>query len=318
MAGEGKIPAVKIEFEKIEFEKNDKIIIRIPYNQELIKKIKMISGRRGNPKGKYWEIPYSEDLIAKLQFFGENLIIDHYFHLKPLQKELFIRRYSKIKRTIKPYMRYNRDFLLFTGKKPEEIDEDIKKYLYYMVEQKKISTLTLNMIINALKFHFEDVLKKRFIYEVKQPKKIKLSVVLSKEGVERIFKALADIKHSAISVLVYSAGLRMGEVVKLKPEDIDVKRGLISKGSKGRKNRYTLLSTALHMLKKYWKRYRQQKWLFEGAKECFHISTRTAEKIFQNTCKKAGIDKEVSFHSLRHSFTTHLLEGGTDLRYIHS
>ncbi len=119
-------------------------------------------------------------------------------------------------------------------------------------------------------------------------------------------------------MLAYSAGLRVGEVVKLKPKDIDVKRGLIHvKGSKGRKNRYTLLSkTTLHVLKEYWKKYRPQKWLFEGAKEGAHLSTRAAEKIFQNACKKAGITKEVTFHSLRHSFATHLLENGTDLRYI--
>ena len=122
MAGKGKIPAVKIEIGK-----NNKVIIRIPYNQELIKKVKMISGRRWNPKGKYWEVPYEKGLIAKLQsLFGENLVIDPYFYLIPLQKELSIRKYSR--RTIKSYIRVNRDFLIFTGKKPEEIEnEDISK-----------------------------------------------------------------------------------------------------------------------------------------------------------------------------------------------
>ena len=91
MAREGKIPTVKIEPER-----NDKIIIRIPYNRELIKKIKMISGRRWNPQEKYREVPYSEDLIAKPQsLFGENLVIDPYFYLIQLQKELLIRKYSK-------------------------------------------------------------------------------------------------------------------------------------------------------------------------------------------------------------------------------
>jgi len=139
MAREGKIHAVKIKVGK-----DNKVIIRVPYDQELIKKIKTISGRKWNPQGKYWEVPYSDGLIEKLQkLFGENLVIDPYFYLIPLQKELSIRRYSR--RTINSYIRYNRDFLLFANKNPEEIEnEDIKKYLYYMVDKKNISASTLN------------------------------------------------------------------------------------------------------------------------------------------------------------------------------
>ena len=168
MAREGKIPAVKIEIGE-----NNKVIIRVPYNQELIKKVKMISGRRWNPKGKYWEVPYEEGLIAKLQsLFGENLVIDPYFCLIPLQKELSIRKYSR--RTIKSYMKYNRDFLLFLGKEPKNVDdEDIKKYLYYVVEGKKVSTSTLNIIINALKFYYGEILKKNLSMRLSVPKKIK-------------------------------------------------------------------------------------------------------------------------------------------------
>jgi site-specific recombinase XerD len=203
----------------------------------LIKKVKTISGRRWNPKGKYWEVPYDENLISKLQaLFGENLIIDPHFYLMPLQKELSIRKYSK--RTIKSYMRFNRDFLLFAGKPAEEIkNEDIKKYLYHMVEQKKVATSTLNIIINALKFYYGEILKKDFIFEVKRPRKDKkLPVVLSKEEIHKILNAHSNIKHRSILMLIYSAGLRVGEVVKLKPEDIDSERGLIHiKGSKGRK-----------------------------------------------------------------------------------
>lgn len=107
-------------------------------------------------------------------------------------------------------------------------------------------------------------------------------------------------------------------MVKLKLEDIDSERGLIHiKGSKGRKDRYTILSkTMKNTLKEYYRQYKPQKWLFEGAKPGTHISIRTAQAVFQEACMKAGIKKNVSVHSLRHSFATHLLENGVDLRYI--
>ena len=119
-------------------------------------------------------------------------------------------------------------------------------------------------------------------------------------------------------MLVYSAGLRVGEVVKLKPEDIDDQCMLIHiKGAKGRKDRYTMLSeTALSVLREYQGQYKPANWLFEGARSGRYLSTRSAEKVFEHACQKAQIGKDVSIHILRHSFATHLLEGGTDLRYI--
>ncbi|MHC1630862.1 MAG: site-specific tyrosine recombinase/integron integrase [Methanotrichaceae archaeon] len=314
MARERKIPAVKIEFGK-----DNKVIIYVPYNRELIKKVKTISGRRWNPKGKYWEVPYEEGLIAKLQsLFGENLVIDPYFYLIPLQKELSIRKYSR--RTIKSYIRINRDFLLFSGKRPEEIEnKDVNEYLYYVVNQKKVAASTLNVIINALKFYYGEVLKKRFAYEIKRPKKDKkLPVVLSQEEVSRILSSVANLKHRLILMLIYSAGLRVSEVVKLKPEDIDTERRLIHiKGAKGRKDRYTMLSeVVMETIRRYLKVYGQSKWLFPSQDKKKHITTRTVEKIFSNACRKANIKKNATVHSLRHSFATHLLESGTDLRYI--
>ena len=119
-------------------------------------------------------------------------------------------------------------------------------------------------------------------------------------------------------MLTYPAGLRVSEVVRLTPEDIDRKRMLIHiREAKGRKHRYTMLSeTAFEVLRNYLQEYKPVKWLFMGIKPEKHISTRTVQTIFEQACEKAGIIKGVSFHSLRHSFATHLLESSTDLRYI--
>lgn len=221
---------------------------------------------------------------------------------------------------MKGYLYYNRDFLNFTGKNPSDInDHDVKDYLLYLAEEKESAASTLNQAINALKFYYGTMLKKKFVYKVKRPRKDKkLPVVLSKEEVARIINSVDNMKHRTILMLVYSAGLRVGEVVRLKPEDIDSKRMLIHiKGSKGRKDRYTLLSEkTLEVLRAYWRKYKPEKWLFEGARDGRYLSIRSVQKVFEQACDKAGIRKEITIHGLRHSFATHLLEGGTDLRYI--
>ena len=186
-------------------------------------------------------------------------------------------------------------------------------------EEKGAATSTLNQAINSLKFYYGTMLKKKFVYEVKRPRKDKkLPIVLSQEEVAKILTLVDNVKHKAILMFVYSAGLRVSEVVRLKPEDIDSKRMLIHvRGAKGRKDRYTLLSeSALKVLKEYLDRYKPALWLFPGPGKERHISIRTAQRIFEMACNRGGVKKKVTIHSLRRSFATHLLENGIDLRYI--
>ena len=319
------------------------IMVFFPYEPRLVEKVKTINGRKWHPEEKHWSFPESGSTLEKILklFEGEEIHIDpavqsqlspptiaghpelveeskqlHDFN--DLRKELISRKYSH--KTVKAYLYFNRDFLNHASKSRSEISEsDIKNYLLYHVEVKQSATSTMNQAISALKFYYGSMLKRKFVYEIKRPRKDKkLPTILSKEEVASILSSVENIKHKAILMLVYSAGLRVSEVVKLKPEDIDSDRMLIHiKGAKGRKDRYTMLSEAvLLVLREYWGKYRPGKWLFGGAKADRFLSTRTVQKILKHACEKAGIKKDISVHSLRHSFATHLLESGTDLRYI--
>lgn len=263
-----------------------RLLLTSPYDPLRIVKIKTIKGHRWHPDKKHWSFPNTDGILRKILkvFEGEEIHIAPALQVRlscpviasatpphpslrgtksrgnlthsfeDLRRELLSRKYSY--KRVKGYIYYNRDFLNFVAKKPSEIiDNDIKDYLVYLAEEKQSATSTLNQAINALKFYYGTMLKRKFIYEVKRPRKDKkLPVVLSKEEVAKILSSIDNIKHKAILMLVYSAGLRIGEVVRLKLEDIDSKRMLIHiKGSKGRKDRYTLLSeTALDILRKYW------------------------------------------------------------------
>ena len=310
---------------RIENWNNGGIILKFPYNPDYITKIKDIGGYRWHPEEKYWSVPPDDGTLKKLLslFDGERIYLDSSLQssrgeFEDLRRELVSRKYSA--KTIKAYVYYNLDFLKFVRKKTTEVtNENIRDYLVYLAEKKEVSTSSLNIAISALKFYYGEILKRNFVYEVKRPKKDrKLPVVLSHDEVAKIIDSAKNLKHKAILMLIYSAGLRVGEAVRVKPEDIDDQRKLIHlKGAKGRKDRYTLLSeVASETLKRYLKEYGQSKWLFPSQDNEKHITTRTVEKIFSNACKEACIQKPVTVHSLRHSFATHLLESGVDLRYI--
>ncbi len=192
--------------------------------------------------------------------------------------------------------------------------------MFELLNQQQNSHSYVNQSLSAIKFLYKHVFNKNEpLCELPRPKKEnKLPSVLNKEEVLKIFNQVKNYKHKAILYLVYSSGLRVGEVVRLKVEDIDTERMMIHvKQGKGRNDRYTLLSeVALKALRKYAAIDKPETWLFPGRKEGSFLTERSVQKIFSNACEKAKICKNVSVHALRHSFATHLLEGGTDLRYI--
>ena len=142
--------------------------------------------------------------------------------------------------------------------------------------------------------------------------------MLSQGEVARLLRKPRNPKHRAILMLLYSAGLRVGEVVRLKPPDLDIERGVIRvRQGKGSKDRYTLLARrAAEAVAIYRDAYPTDKWLFPGKRRGRHLTTRSVQRMVKNAATAAGIEKNVTAHTLRHSFATHLLEGGTNLRII--
>ena len=233
-------------------------------------------------------------------------------------EKLVNRRYSLS--TSRTYISFFRKFMEFLGTKDiASVDEnDINRFMTHLVKN-RYSISTQNQALNAVKFYFEQVLgvPNRF-YHVDRPlKERRLPKVMSEEEVSRLIKVTTNIKHKAILMLIYSAGLRISEAINLKITDISSDRNMITViGAKGKKDRNTLLSSSLlEVLRAYYRACEPKKWLFEGPDEA-QYSTTSIRSVFKNSMSKAGIKKSYTVHSLRHSFATHLLENGTDLRYI--
>lgn len=234
-------------------------------------------------------------------------------------EQLRLRRYSRS--TIKAYLTHFNLFLAYIGHRPpqEITQEEIKGYLLYLVNEKDASGTYQNQAINAIKFYYEKVLNRpRAVYQLPRAKGgRKLPSVLSPEEVVRLIGSITNPKHRTMIALIYSAGLRLSELLNLTPSDIDSKRNMILvRSGKGRKDRMTLLSeTALAMLRDYYRAYQPKKWLFEGS-DGGKYHARSVQNVFHKAKERAGIAKPATVHTLRHSFATHLLEQGTDLRYI--
>jgi len=233
-----------------------------------------------------------------------------------LREEMKLRNFSP--RTIESYVYYIQDCLKYARVSPIFIQEfHIRDYLMSLQSANR-SASTLNTAYSALKFYFQKILRRKFFIHIPRSKKEKtLPTVLSKEEVMRLIQASTNPKHHTIIALLYGAGLRVGELVRLQMCDFDFDRKLIHVvQGKGKKDRYTLLPNSLTTI------LHQQKLLKSPQDFLFtnfggnHLTTKTIERIIKYAAQKAKIQKKVSPHTLRHSFATHLLENGTDIRYI--
>lgn len=312
------------------------------YNKALPVAIKKMPFWNWDAKNKWWSIPFSDKLLGELQAVAhaEGLCFrleeekleegkvarkSEYNTLNyrscPAEYVLKLKELRYSDRTIKSYKSLFEELINhYPTHEIDKIDERmIVAFCQYLVIDRKVSASYQNQAINAIKFYYERVLGgQRKFYNLVRPNKEKaLPNVLSTQEVTAILKATTNLKHRAILTTIYSSGLRIGEVINLKIKDIDSNRMQIRvEQAKGKKDRYTLLSTkTLTLLRTYIKAYRPKIYLFEGL-EGGPYSTRSIQAFFKESCQKAGITKKITVHTLRHSFATHLLEKGTDLRYI--
>lgn len=244
-------------------------------------------------------------------------------HILPAMKEqLALKAYSPS--TVRTYLNEMTQLLLTLKNIPADNlkPEHLRRYFVYCLEKLCLKENTLHSRINALKFYYEQVLgREKFFWEIPRPKKhLILPKVLGEDELARLFNALTNIKHKALLFTAYSAGLRVSEVSALKISDIDSGRmQIFVENAKGKKDRYVNLSPVLlDILRAYIKQTRRRPaaYLFESEQTGGPYPVRTIQRIFQLAKEKAGISKDVGIHSLRHSFATHMLEKGVDIKYI--
>jgi len=239
--------------------------------------------------------------------------------LKEFKQELIITGYSE--KTLKMYFIYIHEMLYHINKNPKEINQ--RDLIGYLADKKEngCSNATLALVHAAMKYFFKNYLKINIVDDIKTPKKAKsLPKVLTKEEIKELFKATKFGRNRLMLQFMYGSGSRVSEVVKLKIEDINFKeRTAMIRSGKGNKDRMIIISKEwIKGLKKYLKKKKINSEFVFSKKNGRHLSTDTVQRIVRESAEKAGIKKHITPHSLRHSYATHLLEAGTNIRYIQS
>ena len=319
--------------------KTAQLLLKFDYNEFLIKNVKKINGTKWSYTLKSWYIKDSEENLALVFNFFKNIaIIDTQ---KLVKKDVFKRKlnneekkllnnfylYLKGKRysksTIQTYTFFIADFINFHTKKAlEELtNRDVELFIEKVFVERNYSISSQRQFISALKLFivFQPQTKISSLVLERPKKSRKLPNVISQEEVLNIIKVTQNLKHRAIIALIYSCGLRISELVNLKLNDFHIDRKqLIIKNGKGRKDRYVSLADSfLPLLSNYYHSYNPKTYFVEGQKGGKYTAD-SVRQFLKKSCLKANINKPVTPHTLRHSYATHLLENGVDIRYIQS
>jgi integrase/recombinase XerD len=314
------------------------IVIHLPYRPEWVSSMKLIPGKVWVKERQYWTIPNTRQSVkAFCQCFekqpvlvADREIFDSYTELRGLcssYEHAALQRMNELLRmkgssdkTLRAYIGHARRFLNWLFEPLELVTpEHIKAYLLEIMDEKR-SHSYINQAISGLRCLIKEVEKRSdFPNRWIRPKRSRtLPSVLTQGEIGRILRAIQSLKHRAIIALIYSSGLRIGEVVRLERRDIHAERRVIHvRRGKGLKDRMTVLSdVAFSLLENYIDEAAPGKYLFPGGDGSGYLTERSVQHVFERAVRKAGITKHATVHTLRHSFATHLLEAGTDLRYI--
>ena len=236
-----------------------------------------------------------------------------------MERDLQIRGFSPS--TQQCYLARMKAMVRFFMRPPDELTlEDIHAYQLHLTRDRKVGWSTFNQSVGAIRFFYGVTLNKDWDIQRIPYQKTgrKLPVVLSCEEVSKLFQVVTNLKHRAILMTAYAGGLRVSEVTHLRVSDVDGQRMMLRvEQGKGRQDRYVMLShKLLVVLREYWKTYKTRHWLFAGQNPEQPLTRASVHKFFHKARLKAGITKKVSVHGLRHSFATHLLESGVNIRKI--
>lgn len=298
-----------------------RIGIFFPKDKTLIERVKKLNNVRWSASLNCWHIPDTKENRIRFKLPALEITNDkHIAKLNTYERWLRSKRYSE--NTIKTYREALCAFLKFYNKKNIENIEinDLVNFNNEYILKNRLSSSYQNQIVNAIKLFFNSIENKKMNPELlHRPKREKrLPNVLSKEEIKMLLEAHTNIKHKTMLSLIYSCGLRCGELLALKPTHIDSKRRIVFiREAKGKKDRIVPLSDKiLEMLRIYYIAYKPIIYLFEGQLPGKPYDQRSLQQVLKQALYKTKINKPVTLHWLRHSYATHLLENGTDLRYI--
>ncbi|GEC71215.1 integrase [Flavobacterium flevense] len=307
----------------IQHKGENRIAVYFEKNADLIARIKKIDGARWSQQKMAWHIPDTEENRVRFKITPLSDTIpsqEAILQIEKFKQWMHSKRYSLS--TIVTYSEALKSFLIFYREKAiaDITNEDVIVYNNNYILKNNLSASYQNQTVNAIKLFFITVRESKMnIDKIHRPKRAKvLPNVLSKEEIKLILNAHSNIKHNTMLAMIYSCGLRCGELLALKPVHIDSQRNIVLlKNSKGKKDRIVPLSPKiLEILRDYFKLYKPTVYLFEGQNKGEPYSDKSLQSVLKQALQKTGITKPVTLHWLRHSYATHLLESGTDLRYI--